>query len=161
MKILITGLLAFVMVLGMAPAAYASDHHNSVPFNGVGMGMFTITPTTVAIAGEARYTHLGMTTIAATDSITGVTSCAAFPVTTLKDVLTAANGDSVSLMIADVSCTPTANPSVFQVTASFSVVGGTGRFDDATGSGTIHATAALLSPTMGVWSETTMGRISF
>lgn len=156
MRILIPGILAVVMAFGMGPVAFASS---SVPFNGSGTGTFSMTPTTVTVAGTGHFQHLGLTTIAATGAITGVSTCGGFTATE-QDAYTAANGDAITLTISDVFCSTSA-PGVFQVTGSFAVAGGTGRFADASGSGTIEGSAVFLTPTSGTFSESTTGTISY
>ena len=156
MRILIPSILAAVMILSAAPAAFAA---HPVPFNGNGSGTFTMTPTGVSVTGTGHFEHLGLTTISATGAITGVTTCGGFSATE-QDAYTAANGDAVTLQVSNVYCA-TSGPNVFQVTGSFTVVGGTGRFADATGSGTISGTAVFLTPTSGTFSETTTGTISY
>jgi hypothetical protein len=55
----------------------------------------------------------------------------------------------------------TTGPTTFQVTGTFDVVGGTGHFADATGSGTISGTAALLTPTSGTFNLFQSGTIAY
>jgi len=155
MRILIPGILAVLMVLWAAPAAFAA---HPVPFNGSGSGTFTSSPTTISVTGTGHFEHLGLTTISATGTITGVTSCGGFTATE-EDAYTAANGDAITLEVSNVYCAAS-SPNTFQVTGSFTVVGGTGRFADATGSGTISGTAVFLTLTSGTFSETTTGTIS-
>lgn len=156
MKILVPSILAFVIALSMSPAVFAT---HSVPFNGSGAGTFTVTPTTATIAGTGNYEHLGLTTIAATSTITGVSTCGAFTATE-HDVYTAANGDTLTLKVSDVFCS-TSSPGVLTLTGTFTVTGGTGRFADASGSGTIEATAVMLTATSGTFSGTQTGTIEY
>jgi len=156
MKVLISAMTALVMVLAVSPMAFASS---SVPFGGSAAGTFTMTTTTATATGTGNFEHMGLTTVSATASFTGASTCGAFTATE-QDVYTAANGDAISFFINDVFCS-TSSPGVLQVTGSFQVVGGTGRFADATGSGTIQGTATLVTPTSGTFTETTTGTISY
>src|SRR5713226_7545988 len=157
MKILILGVLGLLMVLSAFPAAFAS---NSVPFNGRGSGTFTDTsPTTVLITGTGFYDHLGFTTLRFPSTITGAASCGGFTATE-QDTYTAANGDSVFQTVHDTIC-PTSTPNAFQLTGSFTITGGTGRFADASGFGTVHASIVFTSATSGAFSGTQTGTITY
>ncbi len=157
MKILILGVLGLLMVLTVFPAAFAS---NSVPFNGSGSGTFTDTsPTTVLITGTGRYDHLGFTTLRFPSTITGAAPCGGFTATE-QDTYTAANGDSVFLTVHDTIC-PTSTPNAFHLQGSFTVTGGTGRFTDASGSGTVQASVTFTSATSGTFSGTQTGTITY
>jgi len=156
MKVLISAMAALVMVLAFSPMAFASS---SLPFGGSGAGTFSMTATTVTLTGTGNFEHMGLTTISATATMTGVASCGGFTATE-QDVYTAANGDAINLAISDVICS-TSSPGVFQVTGSFTVAGGSGRFADASGSGTIQGTATFVTATSGTFSESTTGTISY
>ncbi len=157
MKILVLGVLGFLMVLSAFPAAFATS---SVPFNGSGTGTFTDTsPTTVLIIGTGYYDHLGLTTLRFPSTITGPAGCGGFTATE-QDDYTSASGDSVFLTVHDTIC-PTSTPNAFQLTGSFTVTGGTGRFIDASGSGTVHASVTFTSATSGTFSGTQAGTITY
>jgi hypothetical protein len=157
MKILILGVLGLLMVLTVFPAAFAS---NSVPFNGSGSGTFTDTsPTTVLIIGTGHYDHLGLTTLNFPSTITGKAECCGFAATE-HDNYTGANGDSVYLAVHDTIC-PTSSPNAFQLNGSFTVTGGTGRFTDASGSGTVQASVTFMSASSGTFSGTQTGKITY
>ena len=76
------------------------------------------------------------------------------------DAFTAANGDILLLSVHDVFCS-TPNPFVFQFTGAFSIMGGTGRFIDASGSGTIQGSITFTSASTGTFSGATAGTISY
>ena len=157
MQILTLGVLGLLMVLSAFPAALGS---NSVPFNGRGSGTFTNTsPTTVLITGTGYYDHLGLTTLRFPSTITGPASCGGFTATK-QDTYTAANGDSVFQTVHDTIC-PTSTPNAFQLTGSFTITGGTGRFEDAAGLGTVHASISFTSATSGTFSGTQTGTITY
>ena len=77
-----------------------------------------------------------------------------------QDNFVAANGDTLVLSVHDVFCS-TSNPFVFVFTASFTIVGGTGRFTDASGSGSIMGSITFTSATSGTFSGATSGTISY
>jgi hypothetical protein len=156
MRILVASLLAAFFVLSSVPAAFAV---HPAPFNGLGSGTFAATPTTVTVRGAGFFEQLGFTTISATATTTGVPACGAF-FTTEDAVYTASNGDTLNLLLGNVACTA-AGHGVFKVTGSFSVVGGTGHFSEATGSGVISGTATFLSSTSGTFRIAQTGTIEF
>src|SRR6267143_3889187 len=156
MQILTLGVLGLLMVLSAFPAALGS---NSVPFNGRGSGTFTNTSPTVLITGTGYYDHLGLTTLRFPSTITGPASCGGFTATE-QDTYTAANGDSVFQTVHDTIC-PTSTPNAFQLTGSFTITGGKGRFADASGSGTVQASITFTSATTGTFSGTQTGTISY
>src|SRR5260370_18407735 len=103
MKILVLGVLGFLMVLSAFPAAFATS---SVPFNGSGTGTFTDTsPTTVLIIGSGHYDHLGLTTLRFPSTITGPAACRGFTASE-QDDYTSPNGDSAFLAAHDTLCPP-------------------------------------------------------
>ena len=157
MRIIIPSIFVVLALVCVSPVAIAS---NSVPFNGSATGSFTATsPTTVVLAGTGNYEHLGKTTFAGISTTTGAAACGGFTAAE-QDTYTAANGDVVSLSVNDSLC-PTSTPHVFQVIGSFTITGGTGRFADASGSGTIQASVVFTSATTGTFSGMTTGTISY
>src|SRR5713101_8407934 len=157
MKFLILAVLGLLTVLSAFPAAFAT---HSTPFNGNGTGTFTDTsPTTVLITGTGSYDHLGLTTLRFPSTITGPASCGGLTATE-QDTYTAANGDSVFQTVHDTIC-PTSSPNAFQLTGSFTITGGIGRFAAASGSGTVQASITFTSATTGTFSGTQTGTISY
>jgi hypothetical protein len=157
MRVLVPAILAVVLVLGMSPAVFAVS---PVPFEGSGSGTFSDTSSnTVALTGSGHYTHLGLTTITATSTITGTSACGGFTATE-QDTYAGANGDAVYLTVHEVFCSTSAS-NVFLLSGTFTVTGGTGRFEGASGSGTIQATATFLAATSGSFSGTTAGTIAY
>ncbi|HYU87641.1 MAG TPA: hypothetical protein VEL52_02970 [Candidatus Bathyarchaeia archaeon] len=55
----------------------------------------------------------------------------------------------------------TATPNVFILIGSFTVTGGSGRFADASGSGTVQASITFTSPTTGTFSGAQTATISY
>jgi hypothetical protein len=154
---MISGILAVLAIVCAAPVASAST---AVPFNGSSSGTFAASsPTTVALTGTGHYEHLGNTIFTGTSTSTGGAACGGFAATE-KDTYTGANGDKVFLTVVDSLC-PTSTPGVFHVSGTFTVTGGTGRFEHASGSGTISATATFQSATTGTFSGSTAGTISY
>jgi hypothetical protein len=157
MKLLILSVLGLLVILSIFPAAFASV---SVPFNGKGSGTFVDTsPTTVLITGTGYYNHLGFTTLRFPSTITGTASCGGFTAVE-QDTYTGANGDSVFQTVHDTIC-PTSTPGDFTLNGSFTVTGGTGRFADASGSGTVQASIVFTSATTGTFSGTQSGTITY
>ncbi len=154
--ILIPTILA-VLALGAFPIAFAT---HSRPFNGSFSGSFTITSQTKAtITGTGHFEHLGTTTFANTVTVTGSAACAGGVTASEQETFTAANGDELFSSAIDVAC-PT-SPTAFQLTASFTITGGTGRFADASGSGTTQLSAVITSMTTGTFSGTSSGTITY
>jgi hypothetical protein len=157
MKVLILSLLGLLTILSAFPTAFAT---HSTPFNGSGSGTFTDTsPTTVLITGTGYYDHLGFTQLRFPSTITGQATCGGFTATE-QDTYTGASGDSVFQTVHDTIC-PTTTPNAFTLTGSFTVTGGTGRFDGASGSGTVQASITFTSATTGTFSGTQTGTISY
>jgi hypothetical protein len=155
--ILLPAILAVLAVLSAFPAAFATHSRH---YNGSVSGTFTLTSqTTASISGTGHETHLGKVVFAATSTMTGQSECGGFnakeQVTT-----TAANGDKLFESANDVFC-PTSDPHMFQLTASSTITGGTGRFSDASGSTTAHVTVAQTSMTGGTFSGTFTGTITY
>src|SRR4029077_3179845 len=141
MKLVILSVLGLLAVLGAFPTAFAT---HSAPFNGSGSGTFTdASPTTVLIPGPGYYDHLGFTNLRFPSTITGQAACGGFTATE-QDTYTSASGDSVFQTVHDSIC-PTATQNAFTLTGSFTVTGGTGRFADASGSGTVQASITFTS----------------
>lgn len=157
MKLLILSVLSLLAVVSVFPAAFAT---HSTPFNGKGSGTFADTSqTTVLITGTGQYDHLGLTTLRFPSTITGQAACGGFTATE-SDTYTGANGDSVFQTVNDTIC-PTATPNAFILTGSFTITGGTGRFADASGSGTVQASIMFTSATTGTFAGTQTGTISY
>jgi hypothetical protein len=157
MKFLLLAVLGLLTVVSAFPAAFAS---HSTPFNGSGTGTFTDTsPTTVLITGTGNYDHLGLTTLRFPSIITGPAVCGGFTATE-QDNYTGANGDSVYLTVHDTIC-PTSTPGAFQLDGSFTITGGTGRFADASGSGTVSAAVTFTSATSGTFTGKQTGTITY
>ena len=74
------------------------------------------------------------------------------------ETLTAANGDQLMLELIDLACPVDPTFTVFQGTGHWTVIGGSGRFSDASGSGT---TEGLADFAQGQFEIGLTGRISY
>ncbi len=109
-----------------------------VPFKAFMSGSAAFTsPTTVEFQNTGLATHLGRfvaSGVAVLDASTG--SCPGGPnvPNVHTETLTAANGDQLVIQMVNVAC-PT-GPYTFRGTGHWTVLSGTGRFQNATGQGT-------------------------
>lgn len=157
-------ILAFLAVVGAFPLGFAV---HSTPFN----GRFTATATMVSqtmtsVTGQGNFEHLGKMAFSSASTVTGEASnCQGF-VGTEQVTLTAANGDKVFISSKDVFCATSsfdATPFTSQLTASFTITGGTGRFAVASGSGSglaLCSSSSATSPT-STCSATFTGTITY
>jgi hypothetical protein len=131
-------LLAGAVAAGLAALTPAKAGDAGVPFTARLSGAAAYTsPTTVRFSGQGVATHMGRVAdsgVAVFGAPGG--SCPGgvpgFP-NDHTETLTAANGDTLVIRMTNVAC-PT-GPSSFHGTGPWTVVGGTGRFEGATGSG--------------------------
>ena len=144
MKTLTTMLVGLLLVVAQSLSARTAEH---VPFDATFQGTFTISGPLLTFNGEGSATHLGNSTVA------GASLLAPDPLNPLcfnivQDAvtLTAANGDLLHLVNAGQDCLDPATGKITG-TAATTVVGGTGRFGGATGSGTATVDAQVLGPT--------------
>lgn len=142
--ILLPTVLSVVMIVGLFPAALATHF---TPFNGSMSGNGTATSTTTnSITATVHLNHFGKSRLVGVTTVTGTTGCGGF-VGTEKDTITSADGEQVFVSGNGTSCMVRSSPPEFQDTVSFTIIGGTGRFADASGSGTVHTTIIITSPT--------------
>jgi hypothetical protein len=128
--VVVLALAAFVLA---AAPAYAGDV--LVPIHGSYSGTLIPTdPTHVVFTGTGISSHLGRGANEGAVVITGVDSSGCLPNINVE-TLTAANGDSITITSNDVAC-PVA-PNVVHGIGTWTVTGGTGRFANITGQGTI------------------------
>src|SRR5712692_54599 len=155
--ILIPTILGVLAMLGAFPVAFAS---HSTPFNGSFSGSFTLTSqTTATITGTGHMEHLGETTFGALSTVTGSASCQGGFTTTEQDTFTAPNGDKVFSLANEIVCPTSAH--TFHLDGPWTITGGTGRFEHASGSGSVHVTAVETSTTSGTFTATTTGTITY
>ena len=142
-----------------SPGAASRDAAPSVPFRLVLTGnadpkFLDQCKATNAESGTGVAEHLGNVTWSSSEV---VNFCAeGGPSVAGTIVITAANGDQLT---ESYSTTLTIDGTTLTATGPYRVTGGTGRFSDATGSGTIDVTGSLLPP-FGV-SGTYTGTIAY
>ena len=155
--ILTSTILSVLAVFGAFPVAFAT---HSTPLNGSFSGSFTLPSQNKAIiTGTGHLEHLGKTTLAAISTATGPASCHGGFVVTEKDIFTAANGDKLFGTANEMAC-PTSQTS-FQLNGPWTITGGTGRFEHASGSGSVHIDAVVTSMTGGTFTATTTGTVTY
>jgi hypothetical protein len=151
---------ALVLALGLCvPGRVAAA--TLVPFGGTVNEQFSVTPCAgcriVSITGTGEFLHLGTTSeVSTVDTNTSQPLGDGCFSETRTTTLTAANGDQLDLYATGVSCPN--NTSSDQ----WSVVGGTGRFAGASGSGSETGTRTFISltPPSGVATLTYSGSMS-
>jgi len=123
------------LVLG---AAAASAQDGQLPFRASFSGQAEFTgDTTVAFQGRGTATHMDAITTNGAADITGDddSTCGGGIANTHRETLTAANGDTLTVISNDVAC-PT-GPYRYHGTGHWAVTSGTGRFAGTTGAGTL------------------------
>ena len=107
----------------------------------------------VQVAGEGKASHLGQTAIESTDQVVDLENATV----TATYYLTAANGDQ---LVVAVSLNALFVTGGLQFGGNWQAVGGTGRFLNATGSGTLEGAALFTGPDTGVDHFILTGSIS-
>ena len=130
----------------------------SRPLDGSCQTAFAFTgPESVHIEGTCHYSHLGLTTSVAEQTIVLLPDGTLHIANTA--VYTAANGDKLfSIFVGTGVFTATGGVS-FSGTETY--YGGTGRFADATGSATLVGSAEFTSPSAGVGQYSVEGTVSY
>jgi hypothetical protein len=155
--ILTPAILAVLVLLGGFPLAFAT---HSRPFNGSYSGKFAaISPTQAAITGTGIVEHLGTIKLTGITSVTPSDICKDGRATKENETFTSSNGDAVFSSATGVAC-PT-SLGMFQLTAPFTITGGTGRFAHASGSGITQLSVVFTSMTTGTTSGTVTGVINY
>ncbi len=153
---LVTALLALGAVgIRAIPVSAAATHE--VPFTGTYSGTAVLTsPTSATFSGKGIATHLGSSTNEGDSVVTGPdSSCPGGLANDHHETLTAANGDTLSLISYDVACPM--SPGTFHGIGHWVVTGGTGRFSGATGQGSFDGHSDF---SQGVFSLQLTGTIS-
>ena len=144
-----------ILTVTFFPTAFGS---HSTPLDGRMSGnSVAISQTSNDIRANVHLEHLGNSQLVGTTTVTGQNSCGGF-VGTEKDTITSPNGDQIFTFGHGTSC-PT-SPTVFQDTVTFTITGGTGRFADASGSGTVQTTIDITSMTTATFTATIRGTIT-
>ncbi len=133
-RVLLVMLVAMLIALGAMgiraiPVSAASTHQ--VPFSASYSGTAVLTsPTSATFSGKGIATYLGASTNEGDSVVTGPdSSCPGGLANDHYETLTAANGDTLSLISYDVACP--IEPGPFHGTGHWVVTGGTGRFSGA------------------------------
>ena len=154
--------VAFVALTSLAaPVAAGAAAGGQVPFKGSVAGLETTTgftpPSTVSIIleGTGNATHLGRFTLVNPHDVDLSTMTGCGP-----EVLTAANGDSVTAFGCGVAALVSGIPplAVLSIVEDYKITGGTGRFAGASGS--YHVERILHQGTPGATTGSFEGTIS-
>jgi hypothetical protein len=144
MKTLPTVLVGLLLVVAQSMHASSAER---VPFDATYQGTFTIAGPLLTFNGEGPATHLGSSTVVGiTLLVPDVVNPLCFNIVQDAVTLTAANGDELHLVNEGQDCLDPVTGKITG-TATTTVVGGTGRFEGATGSGTATVEAQVLTPT--------------
>jgi len=134
------------VLIAVSASAIAKDKEKDKPFKAsiefvetLSGGFSAECPLAGTIIGSGQATHLGRFTLISFDCIKPDAYPATFPstfktqedTTGLKAVLTAANGDQLFITYSGTAKQPGSVP-ILDLSGSFTVVGGTGRFAEAT-----------------------------
>lgn len=142
-------------------------NRESVPFSGTfsGEARFDppVAPSRALFQGTGRATHLGATVnagVLAPLNFVPVPECTlgvGIPHTHLE-TLTAANGDQLLLEMIDLACPVDQTFMRFHGVGNWTVVGGSGRFADASGSGTVTGDGDFIE---GVFEFSLSGKLAY
>ncbi len=161
------GLIAAVFALLLVAVAPVSAAQQ-VPLNAGFEGGIQITgigpngPTAAVYSGEGAGTLLGEAHMQGEISIVGPgpAGCEFGFTATHTDTLTAANGDQLVVEVTETSCPRAASPNIYDCAGTYSVVGGTGHFATATGSGTWEGVVTFGPDGSGTFNSAYSGLIS-
>ncbi len=133
------------------------DHSKSRRAGGTCTTTFRFTgPTTIHIDGRCDLLHLGATTLSAEQTVTQLPDGSLSAIN--DSIYTAANGDR---LLSHFVGGATPSPTGLVLTGTETYVGGTGRFDDASGRSSLNGTVSFTSASEGIGEYTLAGRISF
>jgi hypothetical protein len=157
-RILIASLAA--LLLTATPAAAASI---ATPFKSDATLQASLAPTSVPnvftgmLTGAGHASHLGRVTLSLTETLDFASSPGIIVVRDGRMVMVAANGDELHWTYEGTGSLPDAEGNTV-INGSFVITGGTGRFTDATGTGTIQGSVDTFT---GVVSVTYLGTITY
>jgi hypothetical protein len=149
----LTLLAAVTLVFAPQPATAKDQVPFHAAFNTVFENTVNFPIISVHVTGDGEARHLGRTAVETTDQVVNLLTGAA----TATYHLTAANGAEV---VAELDFVALQTPTGFTFTGTWEITGGTGRFTNASGSGTIEGRADFTGPTSGVGQFTMFGTIS-
>jgi len=145
-------IVAMFVSVGSMPASAADQ----VPFKSHFSGSLNYDGgANIQLTGAGNASKLGNSTNSSAITIVEFAECGGFVIHGVE-TLTAADGDQVTWIIDDVAC-PTGETDIYEISADFTIVGGTGRFAGATGGGTIECLGNFGN---GTFDFTTTGTIS-
>ena len=154
---------AFTTLIALlAPCVYAKKPN--VPFKATLNTQETLglnpaaCPTTLlqgTTVASGKATHMGSVSLRSTDCV--VVESGQFTFTDGRLVLTAANGDQIIATYSGMLL-PSAELPVYSLSGSYTVIGGTGRFEGATGAGTLQGSSNIVT---GRGGYTATGFISY
>ena len=148
-----TLLAAVTLVFAPQPATAGDQVPFRADFNTVFESTINFPFVSVHVTGDGEATHLGRTAIETTNQVGNLLTGA----TTATYHFTAANGDEI---VAEFDFVALPTPTGFTFTGNWEITGGTGRFTNASGSGTLEGRADFTSPTGGVGQFSMIGTIS-
>ena len=127
--------------------------HESIAFNPV---VCPLPPFLLGTStGEGLASHMGKTTLTSADCV--VPGASSFTFTNGALTLTAANGDTVTAEYNGSLLPALQQPGLYNLSGSYRVTGGTGRFVGSTGSGYLRGTTNILT---GQGAYTATGTLS-
>jgi hypothetical protein len=145
---------AAVFILGSTPASASHQVPFRASFSTEVEIAFVYPFFYISVTGQGNASHMGATTAVTHNQVVNVIDGSA----TATYTLTGANGDTVVLeMIFQTTFLPN-NAVTFE--GSYTVTGGTGRFDGATGAGVLAGSAIATGPNTGIGSFSVAGTIS-
>jgi hypothetical protein len=160
MRLLPLAALLALMITGLGAEPASAKQAANVPFRASVSGTLSPTgPGIFALAGRGNATHLGkVKQYRALVQITGG-DVATGPITdTMTETLTAANGDTITILCQQVANPVSPGSPVLEGSDTWTVIGGTGRFRHASGSGTGHTHADL---SQGTFTKVMSGTIAY
>jgi len=151
-------LLAFVVLLGVVAMGSEAAASNDLPFHLDGSGTIVVGGTQ---SGEVVGTHIGRGTASGTFQIFGaITPCSAGSTTinTLaSQTLTAADDSTIVQQLVGITCQ--SGPTSYRTTSTYTLLSGTGRFENVTGTGT-HVRESDFSTNPGTFTISQDGTIN-
>ena len=137
--------LAAILAVALAGiGAHPASAKSSVPLTASVAGTVSGSSPDLTLHGTGNASHLGnVKSYDATVHITTVDPDTGTITDTLTETLTAANGDTVTVLCQQVATPVSPGSSVFDGNDTWTVSGGTGRFSSANGSGSGHTHADL------------------